>query len=396
MSKDFERLQEMFEKLGCSDGTMSWIFGGSAPLSLFCQTHQLGYDPIKPGGLDVWVWVNEPDHETPAVDLEKLGQAVGSYLPTAEVRLIRSALEIVDSATFSLPIQVVEVTKVVRPLNTVESAGAMALGAQILDCFDLSCSRVGIVAMDETKAKAYNAVMGEKGDSYIDLAGIRRVHFRGGDADPLGCLTFHTGTCGTMCDNDFMCFPIDLAIHPNDHIKIESNEGLYFVLRPDTLCDLRGYRSTLQPVRPNPLLRPRAPYSPIARFHPDMTTDSRVVRYGRRGFFPVQTKRNPRLVEIIRRYFHCNRGELSLEQPWEPPVSPVALAEAMVAAMSAGPLLTLDGLNSSDLHHVFAAARFFSSVLDQQELLKTFLEKREATYVKRELSRKKISKVEFI
>lgn len=136
------------------------------------------------------------------------------------------------------PIQLIDVLETVKALEPLETEGAKALGATILDCFDLSPCRVGIVAMDEAKAKAYNEVMGSKGESYRGLDGIERFHLEGGRPSSYDLTGGDVGPEGpskaqAMAHNDMMCFPLDRpGPLPLDHEKNLGLRGTLIRLAP--------------------------------------------------------------------------------------------------------------------------------------------------------------------
>lgn len=372
-----------------------WILGGSAPLNLLSFSKGLCFKDWEAQDLDIWLW-KKNGYATDEEELLEWGKDLAFSLDSSrppEVSFREGYGKCVvlsfEGAREMRPIQLIDVSETVKALEPLETEGAKALGATILDCFDLSPCRVGIVAMDEAKAEAYNEVMGSKGESYRGLDGIERVHLEGGRPSSYDLTVGDVGPEGpskaqAMAHNDMMCFPVDWpGPLPLDHKKILDCEGLFFVLRPSTLCDLQGVvLSGKEMARySGPLAQKmvRGSYpQPLARFDGRLVGTSRLIHYARRGYFPIDQERDPALVKVIQEVF--------LKDPMREyrPLSPIVYSHAAYLGLTEGPMVSLMGLKPVELldcqEDLFRLMERIGQELRTKSLLKTLVEGRKKAY----------------
>ena len=299
----------------------SWIIGGSAPLHLF------NHVCFTPGDIDVWVWRGDKPFE--AKEMRVLSEDLAHRLHGKQGRCVPNSLDEYTATTIlkccddSLKphdeslhpcIQVIDVTESRKNVEAIGNRGANILGASILDLFDISVCKVGIVVPNAQQTKAYNDNhLGKTGLTYYDMGGKRRCH----DIDDTcpdreACKIFHDGKCEALCTNDVVAHPLTRWDGRSTSIcRIEAGIP-HLVFRPSTANDILpgldvepyfrhfDYASRgIGDYRPN-----MHSFMRLQLMRVDQTTSlPRIFKYAERGFYPIFEDIDPKLLEIKQNRF---------------------------------------------------------------------------------------------
>lgn len=306
-----------------------WIIGGSAPLSLF-QTACFG-----PGDIDLWIWREGKPYDEKEMEVLSKDLATRLYGDRGEISNTSSTYTTVNihkTSTGKKPdeilppfLQLIDVTDSIKDIEGIQSRGAKALGASVLDIFDISVCRVGIMVPREKHLKAYNENhLGKMGLTSWDMGGTKRTHYidyTRPDCD--ACNIFHDGTCEALCLNDVVAHPLHTWDGQSTDICCIQAEVPHIVFRPSIAKDILGglhlqsyftrfstARGGIGDFRPSDdLLTKRLP---IMRINPVIGSMTRLFYYAKRGFYPVlEGDTDPRLLEATRKRFSAREGFVS-------------------------------------------------------------------------------------
>jgi hypothetical protein len=168
-----------------------WLIGGSLPLWITIQSVEGEVRPHwTPGDADVWLWDPcGPDEQLTDEDVVAIARFVTGELQgseaAAKLHISRDyvAVNVTDTP---IPMQFIECSRAHHAARGITTRGTAAVGACVMDTFDLSCCAVGIVSLSIERVKAYNSVLGEKHTSFVDPTGTARFYALGGAGRPCG------------------------------------------------------------------------------------------------------------------------------------------------------------------------------------------------------------------
>lgn len=293
--------------VGCEPGSppvFRWIIGGSLPL--WCASMKEKRDKDKPTWIpgDSDIWLSSTDPETPLTKsvVRSIVDAVVSSLGWEGVDIASRGEEYnaMNVSGGPMDLQFIECTETSATMDALTTNGTRVLGAAMLDSFDLSCCRVGIMMMTPAVAGAYNSVLGVRHTAYVDMGRVERFHLTGGQGDTRACGFHHDGKCiDRMCENDTLAVPLSceddfprevqrVACGTDDEVRP------FLVGRPTVLVALRPCIWVGSMVLPRDYLSYgpktrgcRVTYSPNPDRYVSTTTWQRMLKYAKRGFVVV-------------------------------------------------------------------------------------------------------------